>query len=215
MRVLLLGGLAFEALTDPLQGRSVVGVEDFAERTFGFALALVDELHHLDCGDQNGGDEFFERTVLFLPQRFDGKALCLHGPEQLLDGPAQAIEADDAARVGDVVDLMGREQEPKRRLFAFGGIDLAADDQRHADGFGQAAGVAVAVGAAGSRPCRTDRQLGVARGPARGGGSSTVIAPASSQASVLENKVVPSARRRSWAARTSFSTSAGLNAKHS
>ena len=43
VRVLLLGGFAFEALTDALQGRSVVGVEDFAERAFGFALALVDE----------------------------------------------------------------------------------------------------------------------------------------------------------------------------
>ena len=62
MGILLLGGLAFAALTDALQGRLVVGIEDFAERAFGFAVALVDELHHLDGGDQNGGDQFFERT---------------------------------------------------------------------------------------------------------------------------------------------------------
>ena len=44
-----------------------------------------------------------------------------------------------------------------------------------------------------------DRQLGLARGPPgpEAAASSTVIAPASSQASILENKVVPSARRRS------------------
>ena len=146
MWVLLLVGLALEAVADALQSRPVVGVEDFAERATSLAVALGDELHHLDGGDQDRGDQLFERAVLFLPQRFDSEALCLHGPEQLLDGPAQAIEADDAARVGNVVDLMGREQEPKRRLFAFDGIDLAADDERHADGFRQAAGVAVAVG---------------------------------------------------------------------
>jgi len=42
---LLLRGLAFEASTDPFQSRLVGGIEDIAERTFGFALALVDELH--------------------------------------------------------------------------------------------------------------------------------------------------------------------------
>jgi len=45
----------------------------------------------------------------------------------LLNGPAQAVEADDAARIGDVVDLMGCDQEPQRRRFAFGGIDLTSD----------------------------------------------------------------------------------------
>ena len=63
--------------------------------------------------------------------------------------------------------LMGREQEPKRRLFAFDGIDLAADDQRHADGFRQAAGVAVAVGPQDLDLAERDRQLGLARGTAR------------------------------------------------
>lgn len=73
--VLLLSGLAFETSTDPFQGRLVGGIEDIAERTLGFSLALVDELHDLDGGDQNGGDELFERPVLLLAQRFDVKSV--------------------------------------------------------------------------------------------------------------------------------------------
>jgi hypothetical protein len=60
-------GLAFEALTHSLQGRLAVRIDNVAERAFGLALALVNELHHLDGGDQNGGDELFEWTPLFLP----------------------------------------------------------------------------------------------------------------------------------------------------
>jgi len=85
--VLLLFGLAFETVADALQGRLIVGIEDIAERTVGNAVALGDELHDLDGGDQDGGDELFERTIFLLAQRFDGEALRLHGPEQLLDIP--------------------------------------------------------------------------------------------------------------------------------
>ena len=74
MRVLLLCGLAFEGLADALQGGLVVGIEDVAERAFGFTVALGDELHHLDCGDQDGGDELFERAVLLLAQGFDSRS---------------------------------------------------------------------------------------------------------------------------------------------
>ena len=88
----------------------------------------------------------------------------------MLDRPAQAIEADDAPRVGDVVDLVGGEQEPKGRLLALWRIDLAADDQRHADGFGQAAGGGVPFGPQDLDLAEFHRQLGVARGAARGGG---------------------------------------------
>ena len=140
MRVLLLCGFAFEGLADALQGGLVVGIEDIGERAFGFTVALGDELHHLDCGDQDGGDELFERAVLLLAQGFDIEALGLHGAEHLLDGPAQAVKADDPARIGDVVDPMGGEQEPQRRLLALGRIDLAADDECHADGCGQTVG---------------------------------------------------------------------------
>src|SRR5207248_7843495 len=140
MRIFLLFGLAFEAVRDARQSGFVVGIEDVAERTFGFSLALGDELHHLDRSNENGRHQLFERAVLLLPQGFDGEALRLHRPEQLLDRPAQPIEADDAARVGDVIDLMGGEQEPQRRLFALRRIDLAADDEPHLYGLGQAVG---------------------------------------------------------------------------
>src|SRR5262245_11782432 len=78
-RALLLCGPAFEGLAHALEGRLVVGIEDVAERTFGFALALGDELHHLDRSNQDGGDELLEWAVLLLPQGFDIEALCLHG----------------------------------------------------------------------------------------------------------------------------------------
>src|SRR5579862_6353100 len=162
MWVLLLGGLAFEALRDPFQSRLIAGIEDVAERTFGFAIALVDELHNLDGGDQNGGDELFERPVLLLTQRFDIKALGLHGPEQLLDGPAQTIEADDAAGVGNVVRLMGGHQEPDCRLLSIGGIDLAPDHERHGYRLGQARG-GLAVGRTYNLdPAKFDGEFGAA-----------------------------------------------------
>jgi hypothetical protein len=116
VRVRLLCGFAFEGLTDALQGRLVVRIEQVAERAFGFARALGDELHHLDRSDENGGDELFERAVLLLPQGFDSEALCLDRAEQLFDGPAQPIKADDPACVGAVTDRMRGEKEPERGL---------------------------------------------------------------------------------------------------
>src|SRR5271166_2988005 len=99
MGILLLGGLALEALTDSLKGRLVTRVDNVAERAFGFALALVDEPHHLDGGDQNGGDEFFERTVLFLPQRFDVEALGRRSPWSSWCGTmARSSSASDRSR---------------------------------------------------------------------------------------------------------------------
>ncbi len=65
---------------------------------------------------------------------------------------------------------MGREQKPKRRLFAFDRIDLPADHQRHADGLGQAAGGAAVFGPKNLDLAEFDRQLGPAGGATRGGG---------------------------------------------
>lgn len=192
MWVLLLGGLAFETLRDSFQGRLVVGIEDVAERTLGFALALVDELHDLDGGDQNGGDELFERPVLLLAQRFDVKALGLHGPEQLLDGPAQTIEADDAAGIGDVVHLMGGQQEPERRL-----LTIRGDDEGHSYGLRKSLeALRLAGRTIPTVPNLTESSVVRAFRPGAAA-SSTTIRPASSQTSALENSNVPSARQRS------------------
>lgn len=111
----------------------------------GLAVTLGNELHYLEGGDQYGRDEIFERTVLFLAKGFNIEALRLHGAEDLLDGPTQPVEADDAACIVDVFDPMGREQKPERRWLAFGRLDLAADDERHANRLGQATGSIVTL----------------------------------------------------------------------
>ena len=105
VRVFLLFGFAFQTSADAFESWPIVRIEDIGERTFGFSLALGDQLHDLDGGDQDGGDKLFERTLGRLAQGFNVEAFCLHRSEQLLNRPARAIEADDAACIGDVMHL--------------------------------------------------------------------------------------------------------------
>src|SRR5579871_1826121 len=145
VRVLLFFGFAFEVLIDAFKRRLVARIENISDGAAAFALALGNQLHHLDGGNQDRGDKFLQWAILLLTQGFNSEALGLHGPEQLFDGPAQTIKADDAACIGDIVDLMGGEQEPNRRLFPWRRIDLAPDDERHRDSFRHLSLAALAV----------------------------------------------------------------------
>src|SRR5713101_1828590 len=85
-------------------------------------------------------NQFFERPVFGLAQRLDVEALGLQRPEQLLDGPALAIEADDATCIGDIVHGMGGEQAPVRGRSVGGRIDLVRFNQRQRYTFRQRCG---------------------------------------------------------------------------
>ena len=82
-------------------------------------------------------DKLLQRAALLLTQRLHIETLRFGGSEELLDSPAQTVEADDAPCIGDVVDLMGGEQPPMCRLFTWRGIDLARIDHPHRDGLWQ------------------------------------------------------------------------------
>jgi hypothetical protein len=161
----------------------------------------------------------FQRPALLLAQRFDVEAFGLGGAEELLDGPAQAIEADDPARVGGVVDGMGRQEPPMRGRLALRAIDLTRLDEVQLEAFRQRLAALAVLGPAVLGPADDDRAeaqgnhgLASFSGMA---GNSIVIRPASGQAAAAANRREPFATRRSWLARTSFSTAAGLKAKHS
>jgi hypothetical protein len=97
MRIFLLLGFAFEAFADLLKHGHVIGIEGVRERPPGGAIALRHKLHRGDGGDKNGRHQLLQRSLL-LVEGFDLEAFGLRGPEQLLDGPALAVEANDAPR---------------------------------------------------------------------------------------------------------------------
>ncbi len=105
-------GFAFERLRDLLEDRLVFRIERIVERALGDTVAFVDELKHSNGGDETGCDEPLQRAIFGLAQRLDVEALRLQSSEQLFDRPAQAIEANDAARVSRIVDLMSGQQPP-------------------------------------------------------------------------------------------------------
>src|SRR5262252_2210512 len=74
MWVFLFLCVAFERLADAYQRRLVAQIEDVGKRTTGFAVALGYQLHDRDGGNQDSGDELFERTILLLTQGFDVEA---------------------------------------------------------------------------------------------------------------------------------------------
>ena len=66
MRVLLARGFAFEPGAERFEGRSIACLEAILERSFGFALPVLDKLQDRDCRDQGGGGQNFERASSML-----------------------------------------------------------------------------------------------------------------------------------------------------
>src|SRR5258708_12132466 len=130
MRIFLARSLAFEVGRGRFESEAIFRVEGVLQRALTDPVALADELQHGRGGDQARRNQFFERPVFGLAQRLDVEALGLQRPEQLLDGPALAIEADDATCIGDIVHGMGGEQAPVRGRSVGGRIDLVRFNQR-------------------------------------------------------------------------------------
>jgi hypothetical protein len=86
--VVLQGGAALIAGVDAVERRHVGCGEGIAGRLAAFAVAGLDELQ--DCRRGLGGDggELDQRLGAGELTVFEAQAVCLHQPEQLLDGPA-------------------------------------------------------------------------------------------------------------------------------
>ena len=65
-------------------------IEDIRQCPASGAITLTHHLQHLDGGNQRGGGEVLERSVVGDVDGLDIEALALHHPEQLLDRPALA-----------------------------------------------------------------------------------------------------------------------------
>ncbi len=103
-------------------------IEDILQCPASRAITLTHHLQHLDGGNQRGGGEVLERSVVGDVEGLDIEALALHHPEQLLDRPALAKKVGDLLRTDQRGDGMRRQQPPMRRRTA-GGVDLARLDE--------------------------------------------------------------------------------------
>ena len=102
MGVLLSFGLAFELGAEGLEQRQVLGLEGVGHGAQGpwslIVLPGVDQLLDGDRGDQVGHDQAAQRRFRLDEHALDVEAVGLLGSEQLLDGPAAAVEAGHGPR---------------------------------------------------------------------------------------------------------------------
>src|SRR4051794_25824209 len=95
MRVLLLGGVAFEASVQGLEHWQLFLRDYVGGRAIDGAVAGEDQLHDLGGGDHRDGGELEQGFGLFDLAALDVETLALAGAEQLFDVPALAIPGDD------------------------------------------------------------------------------------------------------------------------
>ena len=95
--------------------------------------AAMNQLHDHGRRDQRGGGKTLERRGVLEQARLEVDRLRLHGPEQLLDGPAPAVERHDVHGILERRHRTGGEQAPTHRLPAGRRIDLAHLDRIDAD----------------------------------------------------------------------------------
>ncbi|HUF57822.1 MAG TPA: hypothetical protein VMM55_14825, partial [Thermohalobaculum sp.] len=129
MRVLLPLGPAFEAGRDGLERRLLVGPEGVLHWPPGGAVALARQLQDARPRDQRRDGQRLEGS-LGDADPLDVEAAGLEDAEQLLDGPASAVEADQPARLPGGLDRMRGQQAPVRGGGACRRIDLARLDER-------------------------------------------------------------------------------------
>ncbi len=130
VRIFLPCGVSFEVCRNGFESFLIVRIEYIFERAFGNAVTLAHELEYGDGGDHGGGNELFEGAVFRQTRGFDVEALRLERAEELFDGPALTIEADDTASVGSIGDDVGGEQAPMRGCDAFRRSHLTRFHQR-------------------------------------------------------------------------------------
>ena len=189
--VLLALGFAFERGSDGRHRFDQGLLEDVGGRPRA-AVAGIGELHDAGAGLERQGGELEQPLGGFQLAVLELEAVRFHGAEQLLDAPAQTVEAHHLLRIGGVVDGQRRQQTPQQRLAALGRVDLDRLDEAERE----AVWIAARVGA--GRP----RDLDGAGAHQHVGCAALVARPARRHTHLPLNAFAEAARRREQRAAT-------------